>query len=144
MTHAHDDHAGFLNYILTMNSHVKIIMSKKALEKLYCGENSFNGYCTGYISFSFCQFMKLVGKGTHQFPPLKSCYEERCIVVSNNNKKQVGNMLGGTIIETSGHTVDSIISLLLNDGTLFCGDAIMNGFPSVHKITIWLEDINEF
>lgn len=49
----------------------------------------------------------------------------------------------GKIIDTPGHTVDSI-SLLLNDGSLFCGDAAMNGLPSLNRITIWAEDKTAF
>lgn len=51
--------------------------------------------------------------------------------------------MGGKIIRTPGHTADSM-SLLLNDGTLFCGDAAMNGFPSVNNVTIWAEDMRDF
>ena len=30
------------------------------------------------------------------------------------------------------------------DGQLFCGDAAMNGLPSLHRITIWVEDKTAF
>ena len=36
------------------------------------------------------------------------------------------------------------IKVLLNDGSLFCGDAAMNGLPSLHRITIWAEDKTAF
>ena len=87
--------------------------------------------------------MKFVGKGKHLFPSIKQEYQCRCIQVTEQNRKQVELLLQGKIIDTPGHTADSI-SLLLNDGSLFCGDAAMNGLPSLHRITIWAEDKTAF
>lgn len=139
LTHAHDDHAGFLNQFLSETTDARIIMSDKSPEVLYRGQNSFLGGCTSRMALLFCQLMKLFGKGSHRFPPMEHCYEKRCFFVSNANRKEIEMKLGGRIIDTPGHTADSI-SLLLDDGALFCGDAAMNGFPSIHKITIWAED----
>lgn len=143
LTHAHDDHVGFLNEILKESPNTRIIMHDKALEVLYKGQNSFIGGCTGRTAFIFCQIMKLFGKGGHCFPPLKQEFEKKCILVSDNNRKDIEKELNGKIIATPGHTYDSI-SLLLNNGILFCGDSAMNGFPSIHKITIFAEDKMEF
>lgn len=87
LTHAHDDHAGFLNELLA------------AIPNL--------------------------------------------TVIADENVHDSDKVLGGKIIRTPGHTADSM-SLLLNDGTLFCGDAAMNGFPSVNNVTIWAEDMRDF
>lgn len=143
LTHAHDDHAGFLNQFLEESPEVKVIMSGKAPEGLYKGQNSFRGGCTSRIALSFCHLMKLFGKGSHRFPPLKHHFIKRCFLVSDSNRKEIGTVLCGKIIDTPGHTADSI-SLLLADGSLFCGDAAMNGLPSIHKITIWAEDKKDF
>lgn len=78
-------------------------------------------------------------KGQRAFPPMKSEYESRLIFISDENQVRLKRELNGKIIETAGHTSDSI-SLFLNDGCLFCGDAAMNGFLSKHNITIWAED----
>jgi len=118
-------------------------MSDKAPEVLYRGQNSFYGGCTGLLAFLFCHLMKLMGKGEHRFPPLDHKFENRCIFVSDNNREEIGRKLCGSIIDTPGHTKDSI-SLLLDDGILLCGDAAMNGLPSMHKITIWVEDKDDF
>lgn len=142
LTHAHDDHAGFLNEILASTS-AKVVMSHKAIEVLYRGQNGFVGGCSSQLALLFCNFMKVVGKGKHRFPPLKQEFEKRCVFISDNNREEIGAKLGGLIIDTPGHTDDSI-SLLLNEGSLFCGDAAMNGLPSLNKITIWLEDKEEF
>ncbi|MER0284638.1 MBL fold metallo-hydrolase [Clostridioides difficile] len=143
LTHAHDDHAGFINQILEESPNTKIVMHDKALKALYKGQNSFIGGCTSRTAFLFCQIMKLFGKGGHCFPTLKQEFEKRCILISDNNLKEIEKELNGKIIETPGHTSDSI-SLLLNNGTLFCGDSAMNGFPSIHKITIFAENKMEF
>jgi glyoxylase-like metal-dependent hydrolase (beta-lactamase superfamily II) len=143
LTHVHDDHAGVLNEIFAEFPDVQVIMSHKAIEVLYSGQNSFTGECTSRLALFFCYFMKLLGKGEHRFPALNQEFEKRCILVSDNNREEVEVKLCGLIINTPGHTTDSI-SLLLNDGTLFCGDAAMNGLPSLHKITIWVEDKESF
>lgn len=143
LTHAHDDHAGYLNELLSECPAAQVVMSGKALEGLYRGQNSFHGGCTSRLALGFCSLMKLAGKGKHLFPKLRQEYQCRCIQVSEQNRGKIGALLQGEIIDTPGHTVDSI-SLLLNDGSLFCGDAAMNGLPSLHRITIWAEDKTAF
>ena len=135
LTHAHDDHAGYLNNILSECSQIKVIMHETALDGLYRGQNSFVGGCSTRLALMFCNILKLIGKGDHRFPPLKKEFENRCIRVTDANRNEIGTLLNGKIISTFGHTADSI-SLLLNDGSFFCGDAAMNGFPSTHRITL--------
>lgn len=139
MTHAHDDHAGFINQLLFDNQEVKVIMSDKGICTLRKGQNSFVGGCTSKLALAFCNVMKLFGMGQHKFPPIQAEYESRLIIISNDNRAYLEQELNGKIVETAGHTSDSI-SLLLNNGYLFCGDAAMNGFPSKYNITIWAED----
>lgn len=143
LTHAHDDHAGFLNQLLTMAPDVKVIMHSNAIAALSRGQNSFTGGCTSRVALLFCLFMKLLGRGTHRFPPLGHCFEERCIFITDENRGDLEKRLHGRILETPGHTADSI-SLIHHSGVLFCGDAAMSGFPSLHKITIWAENKVEF
>jgi glyoxylase-like metal-dependent hydrolase (beta-lactamase superfamily II) len=142
LTHAHDDHAGFLNEILR-DSNAKVIMHNKAIEGLRKGQNSFDGGCSGRPALLFCKLMGFFGKGEHRFPPVDKCYEDRCITVNEHNRNNIESILQGKIIETPGHTPCSI-SLLMNDGSLFCGDAAMNGFPSIHRTTIWIGDLQEY
>lgn len=139
LTHAHDDHAGFINRLLSDNQNAKIVMSGKGVCTLRRGQNSFVGGCTGKSALAFCNVMRLFGKGQHKFPPIKTEYENRLIIISEENQARLEQELNGKIVETPGHTSDSV-SLLLNNGCLFCGDAAMNGFPSKHNITIWAED----
>ncbi len=143
LTHAHDDHAGFINDMIRENPNIKIIMSHKGIDILRKGQNSFEGGCSGIQSYLFCLFMKLLGKGQHKFPPIKKEYEDNLIFISDENKSIVEKKLNAVIIETPGHTDDSI-SLLTHNGYLFCGDAAMNGFPSKSNITIWIGSKDQY
>lgn len=142
LTHAHDDHAGFLNELLEKCPHVKVIASGKAIPTLLRGQNSFAGGCSGIGALIFCKFMGLFGKGRHLFPPVDRRHLDRFIEVSPQTQKDAGALLEGKILFTPGHTADSI-SLKIDD-IVFCGDAAMNGIPSFRRITIWIEDKTQF
>lgn len=87
--------------------------------------------------------MKLFGRGEHTFPPVEKRFLNRVSAITAENRPEFEKILHGKIINTPGHTEDSM-SLLVNDEILFCGDAAMNGFPSLHKITIWIENKESF
>lgn len=140
LTHAHDDHAGFLNEILD-NSEAKVILHQQAVERLKKGQNVFKGGCTSYLALTFCRVMKLLGKGEHRFPPVDR--SNRYIVLDDFTQPIIEEELSGQIINLPGHTIDSI-GLLLKDGSLFCGDAAMNGIPSMNRIIIWIENLNDY
>ncbi|OQB20844.1 MAG: hypothetical protein BWY11_02269 [Firmicutes bacterium ADurb.Bin182] len=65
------------------------------------------------------------------------------LLVTDDDRSFAEEALCGRIIDTPGHTADSV-SLIFNDGSLFCGDAAMNGLPSLNRITIWAEDKESF
>jgi glyoxylase-like metal-dependent hydrolase (beta-lactamase superfamily II) len=143
LTHAHDDHVGFINDLLRDNPKTKVILSKEALQGLLRGQHSFEGGCTSDLAVFTCKIMELLGIGEHRFPPIKEKFLTRCLVICEENKSKLESLLGGRIYETPGHSKDSI-SLLLKNGSMFVGDAAMNGLPSIHKITIWVENKNQF
>ena len=58
LTHAHDDHAGFLNELLGKNADLKIIMSDKSMPTLKRGQNSFEGGCSTVPAWIFCKLME--------------------------------------------------------------------------------------
>lgn len=142
LTHAHDDHAGFLNELLSKCTHVKVMMSDKAMPVLLRGQNSFAGGCSGLAAFAFCKLMGLAGKGRHLFPAVERQYLDRFIEISPQNLSYAEALLQGKILFTPGHTSDSI-SLKIGN-IIFCGDAAMNGVPSFKRITIWIEDKKSF
>ena len=142
LTHAHDDHAGFLNELLGKNPDLKVIMSDKAMTTLKRGQNSFDGGCSTAFAWMFCKLMGLVGKAEHRFPPIEDCYNDRFIEITEENKNELETLLEGKILFTPGHTSDSI-SLKLGD-IIFCGDAAMNGLPSIKRLIIWIENVTDF
>lgn len=142
LTHAHDDHAGFLNELLSKYPELKVIISHLAMPTLLRGQNSFVGGCSSLSALIFCKFMRIVGHGNHLFPAIDKKYINRFIEITPQNLTELENILQGKILFTPGHTCDSI-SLKLGD-IIFCGDAAMNGIPSLRKITIWIEDKNAF
>ena len=142
LTHAHDDHAGFLNELLGKNDELKVIMSDKAMVALKRGQNSFDGGCSTAFAWIFCKLMGLVGKAEHRFPPIENCYDDRLIVITDENKCEVETLLEGEILSTPGHTSDSIS--LKRGNIIFCGDAAMNGLPSSKRLIIWIENVADF
>lgn len=137
VTHAHDDHIGFLNEILK-ETDSKVILHHEAVDRLKLGQNIFDGGCSGRLAHFICQVMKAFGKGEHRYKPVDS--KERYLIVDERSKYEIETLLGAKIIELPGHTKDSI-GLQLDDKILFCGDAAMNGFPSIGNIIIWIEDL---
>ena len=142
LTHAHDDHAGFLNELLNKNKELKVIISDKAMPTLKKGQNSFDGGCSTAFAWVFCKLMALVGKAEHRFPSVEDCFMDRFIEITEENKSQLETLLDGKILFTPGHTKDSI-SIQKGD-KIFCGDAAMNGLPSSKRFTIWIENISDF
>ena len=138
LTHAHDDHAGFLNELLGINKELKVIMSNQSMPTLKRGQNSFDGGCSTLFAYIFCKLMGFVGKADHKFPKIEDQYNNRFIEINESNKKELEEILEGKILFTPGHTKDSI-SLKMNN-IIFCGDAAMNGIPSIHRLIIWIED----
>lgn len=139
LTHAHDDHAGFLNELLEYCD-ASIILSEKAVDRLMIGQNVFKGGCTNRLAYLSCIIMKLLGKGKHSFPSVNR--PERYITVQGNSMVLRNNGFPIDIIELPGHTLDSIG--IVFDEKVFCGDAAMNGIPSIAKHIIWIEDKKDY
>ena len=139
LTHAHDDHAGFLNDVLDTTD-AKVILHPKAIERLKKGQNSFEGGCSNLLADLFCQYLALCGKGEHKFPAIREEFLPRLITTDSEEFRTLN--LPFKVLETPGHTADHI-SLLIDD-KLFCGDAAMNILPSIKRVTIWIENLQQF
>ena len=139
LTHAHDDHAGFLNEVLAVTD-AKVILHPKAIDRLKCGQNSFEGGSSSRLALLFCKILALCGKGEHKFPAIREEFLPRLITTDSEEFHTL--QLPFKVLETPGHTADHI-SLLIED-KLFCGDAAMNNFPSIKRVTIWIENLQQF
>lgn len=135
LTHAHDDHAGFLNEVLAATDAL-VILHPKAIRGLQRGQNSFAGGCSSGLAWLFCQVLALLGHGAHKYPPIRQEYLDRLIPVDSERFRALG--FPCEIVRTPGHTEDHI-ALLAGD-VMFCGDAAMNGFPSRRRTIIWIEN----
>ena len=139
LTHAHDDHAGFLNEVLEVTG-ADVLLHQKAIEGLKRGQNSFEGGCSSRLAWLFCQVLRLFGHGDHRYSAIKDEFLERLIPIDSGKFRTLN--FPYEVLETPGHTSDHI-SMLVGD-KLFCGDAAMNGFPSLRRTTIWVEDPEQF
>lgn len=158
LTHHHDDHCGLLNKILEENNDIKIVMSYLAKDLLLKGENDqthggglINKRIKLILSLSLKRIKimitlkKFIDKKTNlKFPPYKT-REKDIIITEEIRLKDIGIELDGTIIETPGHTIDSI-SILFDDGDCIVGDAAANflQFAGTKYCVIYVCDIDEY
>lgn len=140
ITHAHDDHVGFLNELIR-NTDAKLIMHSESPERLIVGHNKYGGGYPNLLAKFFFSIMSLLGKGNHEFPVVK--VDDDTLLWNGENQffKEKGIEL--EIISLPGHTSD-LIGLLTDDGILLCGDASMNGFPSIKRNIIWIENLEDY
>jgi glyoxylase-like metal-dependent hydrolase (beta-lactamase superfamily II) len=136
LTHHHDDHCGLLHKILAENNSIKVVMSPKCKELLLVGVNDkthggglLNKRISVLIKLKRLYISLILKKTVDKrksltFPPYH--FRDCDILVSDGtNLRDIGIALDGKIIETCGHTVDSI-SVLFVDGNCFVGDAAAN------------------
>ena len=139
LTHAHDDHAGFLNEVLAATD-AEVIVHPEAIDGLKRGQNSFRGGCAGRLAYGSCLVLAALGHGEHKYPAIREEYLDRLVPIRTARFSEL--RFPYEIMETPGHTVDHI-ALLAGD-ILFCGDAAMNGLPSFRRTTIWIEDAEQY
>jgi hydroxyacylglutathione hydrolase len=147
LTHHHDDHCGLLNRVVENNPDIQIIMSYRAKDYLLAGKNHAD--CVGYVNervnllFSLVRLLDKRWK-THPFPPYQSRGKD-ILVKGETNLKAIGIGLNGRIIETPGHSLDSI-SVVFDDGDCFVGDAAANfpQFLGTKYCVIIIEDLEAY
>jgi len=139
LTHAHDDHAGFLAALL-QTVPAQVILHPAGTAALEAGKSN-NPPHAGHSSRTASMFSHF--KKDFSFPPVTLV--DRAIFVSDEND-QIFHVMGLPIriLFLSGHTADSIGLLVEDTGELFCGDAAMNEVISVARHTIWIEDVPVF
>jgi len=139
LTHAHDDHAGFLNELLR-EVPAKVILHPAAVPTLEIGQNEEppgSGYAT--------KFGALFGvfKKSFTYPPVN--LQNRAVQIHSEAEQFFEDMgLPIHIVFLPGHTSDSIGLFLPETNQLFCGDAAMNAVISLARHTIWIDDVPQF
>ena len=140
LTHVHDDHAGFLGELMDATD-AQLIVHRHSVERLLAGHNQRIGGCPNILAKVFVEGMRLVGKGKHEFPAID--VSKRATIWDGTAQPLLEEDIPLKILALPGHTSDSI-GLLSEDGELFCGDAAMNGFPSVNRNIIWIENLDDY
>jgi len=67
LTHAHDDHAGYLNEIIG-DTGAKVIIHVESPWRLLEGHNRYDGGCSGRLARTFVEMMGVFGNKDHGFP----------------------------------------------------------------------------
>ncbi|MGZ7180178.1 MAG: MBL fold metallo-hydrolase [Halobacteriota archaeon] len=133
LTHHHDDHCGLLHNILRENDSIGVVMSDPCKDLILNGEND-RTHGGGFLNRRIAFLLRLwrlyrsliLKKAIDTFPPYR--LRNRDIVTSRDTGlREIGIPLDGKIIETPGHTVDSV-SILFDDGDCLIGDAAANVF----------------
>ena len=132
LTHHHGDHAGFTASLREI-SDCRIIAHREAAPFMREGSISLapgGGATTRLVKFIFSLGLRLnravkTGEGNilveGGFPPVEP--QEGDILVQGDDNEILRSLgVPGKIMHTPGHTPDSI-TLLLDDGSCFCGDA---------------------
>ncbi len=128
LTHSHDDHAGFA-YEITTNSGTIIVTSQKSIHPLRDGIMKWSGHTVNKLIHTVTSLYNLLKRRDCKFHPLM--LRDRDIIIVGDDEqflKTIG--VKGMIIYTPGHSMDSI-SVIMDDGRVFCGDAAMNFLNSL-------------
>lgn len=133
LTHAHNDHAGFLAELLR-ESGARLVASEKSLPRLAAGRNILPEG-TGFISRGARLFSSLTKSGA--YPPLVP--DGSALVLRDESDQPFLDLgLPIRVVHLPGHTVDSIGLFLEESRELLCGDAASNAFiaPARHAVLI--------
>ncbi len=146
LTHHHDDHSGLLNEIKAYNPSCRIIMHTKAIPHLQRGKDDLSK--SKYINSKVDRMIKIVKRFNKEwdfaFPPYK-VHDNDIVINEETELKAIGINIPGKIIYTPGHSDDSI-SLLLDDGICFVGDAAANmlQFLGTRYCVIVIDDLKQY
>ncbi len=144
LSHHHEDHAGF-TASLRQVSGCSIIVHRQALEPLQEGEHHIpqKGGLVNRRVMLLGFYLLLKGVQLN-IEPVE--FKATDILVEEDNNELLRTLgIPGEILVTPGHSPDSI-SLLLDDGSCFCGDAAMNlpGWLDTRYCCIFIADVEQY
>lgn len=156
LTHHHDDHCGLIHNILNENPSIHVVMSYLCKDLISMGENDHThggGLLNKRVALlvklkQFYVSMKLrkkVDKSRNlKFKPyiLRDC---DILINGETELRKIGIPIDGKILETPGHTVDSL-SILFYDGDCLVGDAAANmlKFANLKYCVIFICNMDEY
>lgn len=139
LTHAHDDHAGFLNSLLN-ECNAQVVLNPVGIPVLEAGKNNIipgAGYSNRLAASTFGRMKK-----DFSFPPVQ--LGDRAVLIENENAQFFQSLgLPLQIVFLPGHTADSIGLYEKNQRILFAGDAAMNAIISLGYHTIWIDNVRQ-
>ena len=156
LTHHHDDHCGLLHHILQENPSIQVVMSQLCKDLILKGENDLT-HGGGLLNRRIAALIKLKQlyvslilkkkvdkKNNLKFPPYK-LRDHDILTFGETKLRDIGIPLDAKIIETPGHTVDSI-SILFDNGNCFVGDAAadMLKFAGTRHCVIFIYYMDEY
>jgi len=139
LTHAHNDHAGFLSELLA-ESGAKLVASQASLPRLASGEDMMPEG-TGFTS-RFGVALSAMMKNS-SFPPVLP-REDDIVLASEQDQPFLALGLPIRVVFLPGHTADSIGLYLEETRELLCGDATGNAVIAPARQAILIEDVPEF
>jgi hydroxyacylglutathione hydrolase len=147
LTHHHDDHSGLVGNVLKENPSIKMIMSHHAPPLLLKGMNdhaSGGGYINRRVNLLLSIKRKLDKRWTFTFPSFVPRTDD-ILIECKTSLREVGIELDGSIVETPGHSVDSI-SVLLDNGDCIVGDAAANflQFAGTKYCVVYIENLDRY
>lgn len=156
LTHHHDDHCGLLHDILRENPTIKIVMSQLCKELISKGENDqthggglLNKRVAFLIKNKQLYLSVILGKKIDKAKNLKFApyFVRECDIIFEGDTTlwDVGIPLDGKLINTPGHTVDSV-SIMFSDGDCLVGDAAasMLKFAGTKNCVIFICNMEEY
>lgn len=146
ISHAHDDHAGFLSRLVRSHPDVRVIAHERTAALLATGENNtrnggglFNRWV--YAAFRIKQWLKPAW--TLTFPPYVVRPQD---IILRNDEVNLSGLLGIpiSVLYTPGHTSDSF-SLIYGESHVFCGDLASTSFNIIgaKHLTVFNESIED-
>jgi glyoxylase-like metal-dependent hydrolase (beta-lactamase superfamily II) len=139
LTHAHNDHAGFLGELLEETC-ARLVASTLSLPRLAKGENTLPEG-TGFTSRFGVALSAMMKRSS--FPPVLP--DENAILLdSEADQPFLAAGLPIRVVFLPGHTVDSIGLFLEEPRELLCGDAASNAIIAPARRAILIEDVPAF
>ncbi|MEA4869117.1 MAG: MBL fold metallo-hydrolase [Christensenella sp.] len=139
LTHAHNDHAGFLGELLEKTG-ARLIASAQSLPRLATGKNAMPEGA-GFLSPGIRLLSGMMRKIS--FPPV-AANSSALVVSDESDQPLLAAGLPIRILHLPGHTADSIALILEETGDLFCGDAAANFPLAPARQSILIENLPEF